>query len=272
MDNPTKKNERIWDKLVQNDVLCSRPKLELTPKEAFEYINQRGFYQPDFKGKKVLCLAGGGGQQSLAFALLGANVTVVDFSAEQLKKDKLAATKFDKKIRLIKADMRDLSMLDNENFDIIYQPYSINYIPSIAQVFDEVQRLLKPKGVYDLMVHNPYIHGTWKDGCWGNEWGSAELWKEKGYPIWQPYQDGYPIKTVDPNWNFNNHKGGLVKIESPQEYRHTLATILNGLINRNFELLQFQEETGRNYTSRPGSWEHYKSCAPPWLYILSEKK
>ena len=272
MDTPTNSNEKIWDKLVQNDVLCSRPKLDLTPKVAFDYINQRGFYQNDFQDKKVLCLAGGGGQQSLAFALLEARVTVVDFSAAQLEKDKLAAAKFDKKIQLIKADMRDLSMLEKESFDIIYQPYSINYVPSVAPVFEEVQRLLKPGGIYDLMVHNPYVHGTWKDGCWGNEWQTNELWKGKGYPIWQPYQDGYPIKTADPNWNFANSHGDLVKIESPQEYRHTLATMLNGLISRNFELLQFKEEVGTDDTQTPGSWEHYKSCAPPWLYILSRKK
>ncbi len=272
MDTPSKRNEKIWDKLVQNDVLCSRPKFDLTPTAAFDYINQRGFYQNDFQGKKVLCLAGGGGQQSLAFALLGANVTVVDFSAAQLEKDRLVAAKFDKEIKLIQADMRELSMLEQESFDIIYQPYSINYVPSVAPVFEEVQRLLKPNGIYDLMVHNPYVHGTWKDGCWGNEWQTEELWKGKGYPIWQPYRDGHPIETADPNWNFANKDGDLVKIESPQEYRHTLATMLNGLISRNFELLQFKEEVGTDYTQTPGSWEHYTSCAPPWLYILSRKK
>ena len=272
MNDTTKRNEKIWDKLVQNEVLCARPKLELTPKDAFEYINQRGFYPDDLKGKKILCLAGGGGQQSIAYALLGAKVTVVDFSEEQLKKDKLAAEKFDKKIRIIKSDMRDLSMLEDNEFDIVYQPYSINYIPSIDQVFDEIQRILKPKGYYDLMFHNPYVHGTWKDGCWGSEWQKTELWQDKGYPIWQRYKDGYPIKTADPNWNFSNRKGEMLKIESPQEYRHTLATVMNGLISRGFEILVLKEEIGDNYDSTPGSWEHYKSCAPPWLYLFSQKK
>ena len=39
----------------------------------------------------VLCLAAGGGQQSVAFALLGANVTVFDLSETQLEHDRLAA-------------------------------------------------------------------------------------------------------------------------------------------------------------------------------------
>jgi 2-polyprenyl-3-methyl-5-hydroxy-6-metoxy-1,4-benzoquinol methylase len=39
------------------------------------------------KGKDVLCLASSGGQQSAAFGVLGANVTVFDLSENMLKKD-----------------------------------------------------------------------------------------------------------------------------------------------------------------------------------------
>jgi len=69
-----------------------------------------------------------------------------------------------------------------------------------------------------------------------------------------------------------NRKEEVVKIESPQEYKHTLATILNGLVSRNFEIVKFQEERNDAYDSQLGSWEHYTSCAPPWLYLLSRKK
>jgi 2-polyprenyl-3-methyl-5-hydroxy-6-metoxy-1,4-benzoquinol methylase len=78
-------NERKWDKLAQNGVLCSQPKLELTPAEAKKNINRHGFYKEDLNGKSILCLASGWGQQSIGFALLGAKVTVVDFS-EEVKK------------------------------------------------------------------------------------------------------------------------------------------------------------------------------------------
>ncbi len=45
-------------------------------------------------GKKVLCLAGGGGQQSAVFSLLGAQVTVLDLTPEQLEGDRQAADHF----------------------------------------------------------------------------------------------------------------------------------------------------------------------------------
>jgi len=244
----------------------------LTPQAAKQYINRNGFYDFDLKGKNVLCLACGGGQQSIGFALLGAEVTVVDFSEEQLAKDKLVSEKYQKQISTVKSDMRDLSFCDDEIFDIVYQPYSINYIPSVYEVFDEVARVLKSGGLYDIMLHNPYAHGSWKDGCWGKEWEIEELWKGKGYPIWQPYRDGYPIKTMDSNWNFVNSNQEEVSIKSPQEYRHTLSTILNELIRRDLELISFKEEIGTNYESKPGTWEHYKSCLPPWFYILTKKQ
>ena len=272
MAKDSKASEKKWDELARNGVLCSQPKLELTPEDAKNYINRNGFYANNLDGKHVLCLASGGGQQSIGFALLGANVTVVDFSEAQLEKDKLVAQKYRKQIRIVKSDMRDLSFCNDEEFDIVYQPYSINYISSVEEVFDEVARILKPNGLYDMMFHNPYVHGSWKDGCWEKEWTTEELWKGKGYPIWQPYKDGHPIKTIDPNWNFTNSDNKEISIESPQEYRHTMSTIMNGLISRGLEIIDYKEEIGLNYESQPGTWEHYKSCLPPWIYMLSKKK
>jgi len=263
-------NEEIWDKLARKDVLCARPKINLTVEKAREYVAKDAFYG-DLQGKHVLCLACGGGQQSAAFGLLGAIVTVVDFSEEQLIKEREVADHYQIKLTIIKADMRDLSMLRDQSFDIVYQPYSINYIPQIESTLNEVSRVLKHGGIYDLMLHNPFVHGTWKDGCWGSAWELEDLWRGKGYPIWQPYRDGYPIKTEDPHWNFKDSEGRDVRVKSPQEYRHTLSTVLNGLIQRNLEIKHFREENGESSESRPGSWEHYKSCAPPWLYILSKK-
>jgi ubiquinone/menaquinone biosynthesis C-methylase UbiE len=267
----SKENELRWDELAKNGILCSQPKLELTPKKAKEYINRHGLYEDNIEGKNVLCLASGGGQQSIAFALLGANVTVVDFSEEQLKKDRLVSQKYQQQIRIVKSDMRDLSFCNDEEFDIVYQPYAINYIPSVQKVFDEISRILKPCGYYDLMFHNPYVHGSWKNGCWEDEWKTTELWEGKGYPIWQPYEDGYPIKTYDSNWNFTNHSERKIKIKSPQEYRHTMSTIVNSLISRGLSIMSYKEEVGSSYHKKPGSWDHYTSCLPPWIYILSKK-
>lgn len=270
MDKTTKTNENKWDKLVLFDVPCGRPRIDLTSQKAKEWLNKDGILG-DLDNKKVLCLASGGGQQSIGFALLGADVTVTDFSSEQLKKDKIVSEKFSKNIRILKSDMRDLSMFEDGEFDIVYQPYSINYIPEATKVFDEVARVIKHGGIYHLMFHNPFVHGTWKDGCWGSQWDKKDLWNGKGYPIWQPYKDGYQIQTSDPSWNFSDTTGKEIKLESPQEFKHTLSTVLNGLTKRGFNLIRFEEQKSDDPSGEPGTWDHYNSVAPPWLYLWLKK-
>jgi SAM-dependent methyltransferase len=266
-------NERAWNDLSKHKVLCSEPRLDLTPHASKAFINPHGFYDDiDLSGKKILCLASGGGQQSIAFALLGADVTIVDFSEVQLQRDKEASLKHQTEIKIIKSDMRDLSFSDDHFFDIVYHPYSINYIPEVNTVFSEVSRVLKQGGYYDLMIHNPYVHGSWKDGSWGSRWNKDELWRGKGYPIWQPYRDGYAVQIEDHYWNFVNSDNETVRLPGPQEYRHTMSAIINGLIFKSFEILSFKEETSKNFDSEPGTWEHYTSCVPPWLYFFSKKK
>jgi len=225
MEKVIKENEKKWDEMVIREVPCGRPVEALTKKKAKELLDPQNQFG-DLNGKNVLCLASGGGQQSIGFALMGANVTVVDFSQEQLKKDISAAKEYSVKLKVVKSDMRDLSALGDAEFDLIYQPYSINYIPELGSLFDEVSRVLKLGGIYYLMFHNPFVHGSWKDGCWGNEWESKELWKGKGYPIWQAYKEGVEIETEDPHWNFYDKKGKNVKLQSPQEFKHTLSSIL----------------------------------------------
>jgi SAM-dependent methyltransferase len=270
MDNTTAKNQQKWDELVKLEVPCSRPNKNPTIEQAKKNLNPNNIFG-DLKGKTVLCLASGGGQQSIEFALLGANVTVVDFSKEQLKKDTAEAKKHNLTVRIIQSDMRDLSQFRDQEFDIVYQPYSINYIPEVQKVFNEVSRVLKRDGIYHLMFHNPFVQGSWKDSCWGSQWKKQELWNNKGYPISQPYRDGEPIKIDDQTWNFEDTKGRKIKAEAPQEFRHTLSTVINSLIEREFNLLRFEEYKGDNSEAEPGTWDHYITVAPPWLSLWAKK-
>ncbi len=270
MDDTTSSNQKKWDELVKLEVPCSRPNKNPTLEQAKKNLNPSNLFG-DLNGKNVLCLASGGGQQSIEFALLGANVTVVDFSKEQLKKDETEAEKHHLSIRIIQSDMRDLSELKDNEFDIVYQPYSINYIPEVQKVFSEVSRVLKRNGIYSIMFHNPFVQGSWKDSCWGNQWETKELWNSKGYPISQPYRDGEPVKIYDQTWNFEDTKGEKIKAEAPQEFRHTLSTIINSLTKRNFNILRFEEYVGNNFDAKPGTWDHYITVAPPWFSLWAKK-
>ena len=59
----------------------------------------------ELTGKTVLALASGGGQQGPLLTALGAQVTVLDFSDEQLMRERIVAQREGYEIQLVQADM-----------------------------------------------------------------------------------------------------------------------------------------------------------------------
>ncbi|WP_260869124.1 class I SAM-dependent methyltransferase [Paenibacillus sp. Y412MC10] len=99
---------------------------------------------PDLHGKKVLCLASGGGQQGPILAAAGADVTVLDFSKSQLEQDALVAKRDKLSSRTVLGSMTDLSIFAMDSFDLIVHPISNLYVPEIQPVWQEASRVLNP--------------------------------------------------------------------------------------------------------------------------------
>ena len=106
-------------------------------------------------GLDVLGLASGGGQQAPIFAAAGATVTVIDNSARQLEQDQFVAQRDGLQIRFVLGDMRDLSCFESESFDLIFNPCSVCFIPSVQAMFDEAYRVLRPGGLLMCGLINP---------------------------------------------------------------------------------------------------------------------
>lgn len=101
----------------------------------------------ELKGKKVLGLASGGGQQMPIFAALGAECTVLDYSVSQLDSERMVARREGYDIEIIRADMtKPLPFLD-ETFDLIFHPVSNCYVKNVKPIFRECSRILKKGGV-----------------------------------------------------------------------------------------------------------------------------
>lgn len=97
-------------------------------------------------GKKLLGLASGGGQQMPIFAALGADCTVLDYSALQLESERLVSEREGYEIRIVRADMTKPLPFSDGEFDIIFHPVSNCYIEEVEPVFRECFRILKPGG------------------------------------------------------------------------------------------------------------------------------
>lgn len=145
MDKIALYNKKRWEELAGAGVEYSRPIMDFTLESAKKLVDPEGILT-EITGKDVLCLAGGGGQQSSAFALLGANVTVIDISETQLERDRTAAEHYGVQVDTVWGDMRDLSRFFDNSFDIVWHAHSLNFIPEVHQVFSEVTRVLRKGG------------------------------------------------------------------------------------------------------------------------------
>ena len=269
LDELARFNRERWEELAKAGVLFSRPKLNLDAVSASKLVDPEGMMD-DPAGRDVLCLAGGGGQQSAAFALLGANVTVLDLSDTQLARDRQAAEHYGRSVRTIQGDMRDLSCLGPASFDLVWHAHSLNFVPDVEVVFDQVHDVLRAGGQYRLNCWSPFSHGMDQDS-----------WNGEGYVLAHPYVEGQEVPTgrfwevlpwdrPDPsNEESQEPQESLppVRIRGPREFRHALGTLVNGLIQRGFILQGLWEEDVGSLDARPGSWDHFKAYAPPWLTI-----
>jgi SAM-dependent methyltransferase len=259
MDEIARYNKERWEALAGANIEYSRPMLDLTPQTARTELDPYGVMGP-VQGKRVLCLASGGGQQSAAFSLLGAKVTVLDLSETQLSRDREAAAHYGTRVETMQGDMRDLSPFADATFDIVYHAHSINFVPDVEPVFREVSRVLKAGGLYRVDCHNPMSHGV-----------EERDWDGKGYPVWRPYVDGEEIIFADPHWDVQQLDGSVKRVVGPHAYRHTLTGLVNGMARHGLMILGLWEEPAGDANATPGSWEHYKAILPPWLVFWTRK-
>lgn len=157
-------NKSAWDGYVEKRDVWTIPVSEddlieakngnwsivLTPKRP---VPQKWF--PDFKGLKILGLASGGGQQGPILATLGADVTIFDNSEKQLLQDKIVSEKFQLDIKTIQGDMKNLSIFDDNSFDLVFNPCSILFVDDVLPVWKECFRVLKPGGILMTGLINP---------------------------------------------------------------------------------------------------------------------
>ncbi|HEY3417549.1 MAG TPA: class I SAM-dependent methyltransferase [Armatimonadota bacterium] len=252
MDKIIQTNRARWDALAEANVMHSRPFFDFTREQAADYIY--GYHVlPDVAGTRVLCLAGSGGQDAVAFGLLGAEVTVFDLSDVQLSRDREAALHHGLAVETIQGDMRDLSVFPDHRFDVVWQPYSINFCPTVEPVIREVARVLRPAGFYYLSFANPFAPAI------------DSGWDGNGYPVRGRYTDGEDITYYYSGWEIEQPDGSVVILDRPHEFRHTLSTLYNALAVNDFRFLRLFEWMRPDANPETGSWAHFTQCIPPYF-------
>jgi SAM-dependent methyltransferase len=234
MVNILKFNKDAWNKLVDAKDRWTVP---VSPEEIESARNGKWHvlltpckpvpkdWFPIMKGSDVLCLASGGGQQAPIFAAAGANVTSFDNSPKQLEQDQFVAKRDSLEIRTIEGDMADLSILEDESFDFIFNPVSNCFIPELNPVWNEAFRVLRKGGTMIAGFSNPIEY------CFDSELAERGIYQIK-YSL--PYSDLTSITEEE--------RIRLYGPDEPVEFSHTLEKQISGQLEAGFHLIGFFED------------------------------
>ncbi len=219
----TEQNE--WSQPVSAELIKEAKEgkweVHLTPKP----LNKE--WLGDVKGKKILCLASAGGQQAPVLAAAGASVVVYDISEEQLKQDQKVAERDGLSLKTVQGDMRDLSVFEDESFDLIFHPISNHYVENVNPVWKETYRVLKKGGTLLASFFNPVVFVADR-----NPQDMAEGIIRPKYTV--PYAD---IKDLSEEKIVKKLKNNEALV-----FGHSLSDLIGGQLKAGFLMEDFVEE------------------------------
>ena len=141
-------NQHAWNHLADTGSLFARVATDEECRKPLQTLDGRGWLPDSVAGLNVLCLASGGGWQSILYAAAGATVTVVDLSESMLRLDDREAKRRSYRLQTVHTSMDDLSMFADASFDIVHHPVSTCYVPDLKPVYSEVARVIRDHGIY----------------------------------------------------------------------------------------------------------------------------
>lgn len=110
---------------------------------------------PELKGKKVLCLGCGTGEECDHLKSLGADVLGVDISPGLIE----YAKEHHPEIEFLVQDMEHLN-LQKDSFDYVYSSLVLHYVDDWHQTLKNISECLKPGGLFLFSTHHPVKWGA----------------------------------------------------------------------------------------------------------------
>ncbi|MEZ6055089.1 MAG: class I SAM-dependent methyltransferase [Planctomycetaceae bacterium] len=250
MNSEIEQNRKAWDKLAEGKSLFARPATDEECAAPLKTLDSRGWLPASVVGLKVLCLASGGGWQSILYAVAGARVTVVDLSGSMLDLDERESRRRGVTVHRVQTSMDDLSPLRDAEFDIVHQPVSTCYVRDIIAVYREVARVLKPGGLYISQHKQPTSAQI------------SERDAKQRYVIGVSYYHEGPLPAVADQ---SYRETGTI------EYLHRWGELIGGLCQSGFVLEDLVEPRRGDPKAPPGDFKHRGMFTPPYVRLKARR-
>ena len=243
-------NASAYDRLVGSGSAFAKVATDEEVAEPLKVLDGRGWLPPSVADLDVLCLAAGGGWQSILYAAAGARVTVVDLSPAMLRLDEREAQRRGYAVTLIEASMDDLPMLADAAFDVVHQPVSTCYVPQIKKVYGEIARILRDNGIYVSQHKQPTSLQITHRSPQGQ------------YVIGLEYYREGPLPTTEDD---------LYREPGAVEYLHRWEQLVGGLCRAGFVLEDLTEPYRADRTSPIGHPGHRGRFVPPYVRLKAKR-
>lgn len=243
-------NRKAWDALVRERQRFTRPARDEDFSNPLATVDGAGWLGGNIAGKRLLCLAAGGGRQSALYAAAGAQVTVVDISPEMLALDREVAAERGYDLRVVQASMDDLTALAPASFDIVIHPVSTCYVPDIFAVYRHVARVTVAGGIYVSQHKQP---------------GSLQATVEpspRGYELTEPYYRTGPLPAV---------VGSPHREPGTLEFLHRWEELLGGLCRAGFVIEDLIEPLHASNEAELGAFGHRSRYVAPYVRIKARR-
>ena len=243
-------NRAAWNRMAAGGSRFARVATDEECRQPLATLDGRGWLPANVHGLEVLCLAAGGGWQSILYAAAGARVTVVDLSAEMLRQDVEESRRRGLSVRVVETSMHNLSMLPDRSFDIVHQPVSTCYVPDILAVYGEVSRVLRDGGIYISQHKQPTsLQVVERDA--GNR-----------YVVGVKYYHTGPLPPVG---DTSYREPGTV------EFLHRWEDLVGGLCRAGLLLEDLREPCRADDDARPGHFGHRGQFIPPYVRLKARR-
>ena len=244
-------NQQAWNQLADSGSLFARVATDAECRNPLQALDGRGWLPTSVAGLDVLCLASGGGWQSILYAAAGARVTVVDLSESMLRLDSREARRRGFQIQTVHTSMEDLSMFAEESFDIVHQPVSTCYVPDLKCVYSEIARIVRSDGLYISQHKQPLsLQISHKN-------------ERQQFVIGVEYYHEGPLP---------NQQDTSYRETGATEYLHRLEQIVGDLCLAGFVIEDLREPKRADYKVDVSHFGYRGRFVPPYLRIKARRR